>query len=109
MSGAIMGGMGSIVNNAGLLSKVYFPRLILPVSTILAMTVTFGIELGLLIVIMAIVGGPKVLLFLPALVADGGHDRRLLHRYRADALGGAWSTSATPSTSWRCSSSCGST
>jgi ABC-2 type transport system permease protein len=68
ISGAIMAGMGSIVNNAGLLSKVYFPRFILPVSTILAMTVTFAIELSLLTVIMAIVGGPEVLLFLPGLV-----------------------------------------
>lgn len=68
LSGAIVSGMGSIVNNAGLLSKVYFPRFILPVSTILAMTVTFAIELGLLTVIMAFVGGPKVLLFLPGLI-----------------------------------------
>jgi ABC-2 type transport system permease protein len=69
LSGAILSGMGSIVNNAGLLSKVYFPRFILPVSTILAMTVTFGIEMSLLTVIMAIVGGPKVLLFIPGIVA----------------------------------------
>ena len=69
LSGAIMAGMGSIVNNAGLLSKVYFPRFILPVSTILAMTVTFCIELGLLTVIMAFVGGPQVLVFLPGLIA----------------------------------------
>lgn len=68
ISGAIMAGMGSIVNNAGLLSKVYFPRFILPVSTILAMTVTFAIELSLLTVIMAIAGGPEVLLFLPGLI-----------------------------------------
>lgn len=68
LAGAIMGGMGSIVNNSGLLSKVYFPRFILPVSTILAMSVTFAIELSLLTVIMAIVGGWKVLLFIPGLI-----------------------------------------
>src|SRR6478609_4188504 len=68
LSGAIMSGMGSIVNNSGLLSKVYFPRFILPVSTILAMTVTFAIELSLLTVIMAIVGGPEVFIFLPGLI-----------------------------------------
>lgn len=72
LSGAILSGMGSIVNNAGLLSKVYFPRFILPVSTILAMTVTFAIEMSLLTVIMAIVGGPKVFLFLPAIIAMMG-------------------------------------
>ncbi|MBM9467709.1 ABC transporter permease [Nakamurella leprariae] len=69
MSGAIMAGMGSIVGNSGLLTKVYFPRVILPVSTILAMTVTFAIELSLLTAIMAVVGGPEVLLFLPGLIA----------------------------------------
>jgi ABC-2 type transport system permease protein len=69
MSGAIMAGMSSIVGNSGLLSKVYFPRVILPVSTILAMTVTFAIEIGLLTAITAFVGGPEVLLFLPGLIA----------------------------------------
>ena len=68
LSGAILAGMSSIVNNAGLLSKVYFPRFILPVSTILAMLVTFAIELSTLTVIMAFVGGPDVFLFLPGLI-----------------------------------------
>jgi ABC-2 type transport system permease protein len=48
--------------------QVYFPRFILPISTVLAMTVTFLIELSILLVIMAIVGGPTVFLFLPGLV-----------------------------------------
>jgi ABC-2 type transport system permease protein len=69
MSSAIIGGMGSIVGNAGLLSKVYFPRVILPVSTIMAISVTFAIELGLLTAILAVVGGPEVLIFLPGLIA----------------------------------------
>lgn len=68
-AGAILAGMGSIVNNEGLLSKVYFPRFILPVSVILALAVTFVIELSLLTVIMAIVGGIEVFIFLPGLVA----------------------------------------
>jgi ABC-2 type transport system permease protein len=69
LSGAITSGMNALVLNAGLLSKVYFPRFILPVSTILAMSVTFAIELAILLVIMAVVGGPTVFLFLPGLVA----------------------------------------
>lgn len=69
LSGAIMSGMNSLLNNAGLLSKVYFPRFILPLSTILAMTVTFAIELLILIIIMAFVGGPKVFIFLPGIIA----------------------------------------
>lgn len=68
LSGAITGGMNALLLNAGLLSKVYFPRFILPMSTILAMTVTFLIELSILLVIMAIAGGPTVFLFLPGLV-----------------------------------------
>lgn len=68
-AGAILTGMGSIVSNEGLLSKVYFPRFILPVSSILAIAVTFAIELGLLTVIMAIAGGIEVFLFLPGLIA----------------------------------------
>ena len=66
---AILTGMGSIVNNEGLLSKVYFPRFILPVSSILAIAVTFGIELSLLTIVMAIAGGIEVFLFLPGLIA----------------------------------------
>lgn len=68
LSGSIMSGMGSLVGNAGLLSKVYFPRFILPVSTIFAMTVTFAIELSLVTVIMAIAGSPKVFIFIPGLL-----------------------------------------
>jgi len=68
-AGAILTGMGSIVNNEGLLSKVYFPRFILPVSSILAIAVTLAIELSLLTVIMAIAGGFEVFLFIPGLLA----------------------------------------
>lgn len=68
LAGAIMSGMSSIVNNDGLLSKVYFPRFILPVSVILSLAFTFAIELSLLTVIMAIIGGPEVFVFLPGLI-----------------------------------------
>jgi len=67
ISGGIMGGMNALVANAGLLSKVYFPRWIPVVATVLAMAVTFGIELSVLTVVMALVGGPEVLLFIPVL------------------------------------------
>ena len=67
ISGGIMSGMNALVANAGLLSKVYFPRWIPVVATVLAMAATFGIELSVLIVVMAIAGGLQVLLFLPIL------------------------------------------
>jgi ABC-type polysaccharide/polyol phosphate export permease len=69
LSGAIMGGMGGIVNNAALLSKVYFPRYIPVVATVLAAASTFLTELGVLLVVVAFVGGPKVFLFIPFMLA----------------------------------------
>lgn len=68
LSGAITNGMNALVLNAGLLSKVYFPRFVLPMATILAMAFTWLIELSILVVIMAFVGGPTVFVFLPGLV-----------------------------------------
>lgn len=45
---------GSLVQNAGLISKVYFPRLILPFSTILATLIDFAVQLGMMLLLMAI-------------------------------------------------------
>jgi len=68
LSGGIMGGMGGIVNNGALLSKVYFPRYIPVVATVLSAASTFLIELGVLVAVVAFIGGPKVLLFIPLLL-----------------------------------------
>ena len=68
LSGSIMGGMGGIVNNAALLSKVYFPRYIPVVATVLAAASTFLTELGVLLVVVAFIGGPKVLIFIPLML-----------------------------------------
>ena len=60
----------SIVSNQSLISKVYFPRLIIPLAPVLAALVDFGIALIVLIGMMfwyGIVPGPAVLL-LPAFV-----------------------------------------
>lgn len=43
---------GSLVANANLLSKVYFPRILIPLSSILVAAVDFLIAMGLLIVLM---------------------------------------------------------
>jgi ABC-2 type transport system permease protein len=48
ISGSISAGMGSLMSNAGLLTKVYFPRWVLVVSTVLAKASTFATELVLL-------------------------------------------------------------
>lgn len=43
---------GTFINNAGIFGKVYFPRLVSPISTILSNLVKFFIQLGVLIVLI---------------------------------------------------------
>lgn len=62
---------GSLVGNAALISRVYFPRLVLPLSTLASSLIDFGITLLLLVVLM--IGystsvGAAVVLVLPAAV-----------------------------------------
>jgi lipopolysaccharide transport system permease protein len=54
-----------LVQNSGLISKVYFPRLVLPLSTILSTLIDFAVALLMMVVLMVIYGitpGPQVLL-----------------------------------------------
>lgn len=51
-SGALTGSSSSLVNNAGMLSKVYFPRLIIPMTPVLAKLIDFAIALLLLFGLM---------------------------------------------------------
>jgi lipopolysaccharide transport system permease protein len=51
-AGAIQRGSNSLVLNSQLISKVYFPRLILPVANTLAVFVDFAVMLAVLIVLM---------------------------------------------------------
>jgi len=59
----------SLVGNSNLVSKIYFPRLILPLASIASFLVDFTIALAVLAVIMAAYGtplpGPRVLLIVP--------------------------------------------
>lgn len=50
-------GLNSIVSNAGLIKKVYFPRAHLPFSVALSTGFTWCIELGVLIIVLTIFGG----------------------------------------------------
>lgn len=52
-SNALSQAANSVVNSAGLISKVYFPRLAVPLATILAGAVDFGVTLLLLGIMMA--------------------------------------------------------
>lgn len=63
-------GTNSIVESAKLIKKVPFRRELLPVATVLANSLHYFIQLGLLLVAMGIVIGPRwSWLWLPALVA----------------------------------------
>ena len=61
----------SIIGSGYLLGKVYFPRAILPLSTVLSAMVTFGFELAVLIFITIVLVGPPsfYFLWLPVIVA----------------------------------------
>jgi lipopolysaccharide transport system permease protein len=52
-STALTRASASLVNDASLITKVYFPRLLLPVSAVLAMTLDFGVAFVLLLAMMA--------------------------------------------------------
>ncbi len=60
----------SVTGSGYLLSKVYFPRAVLPLSTVLSATVTFGFELAVLFVATLLFAGlPSFhLLWLPVIV-----------------------------------------
>jgi lipopolysaccharide transport system permease protein len=50
---AVGRGATSLVSNAGLVTKVYFPRLAIPISAVIAPLVDFGVTCSLLLVMMA--------------------------------------------------------
>jgi ABC-type polysaccharide/polyol phosphate export permease len=63
----VSGGLSSIVSNSGLVKKVYFPRMHLPLSVTMSTAFTWSIELGVLIIAILLLGGMP-LLFIPVLV-----------------------------------------
>lgn len=69
-SSALGGAADSLIGNANLIGKIYFPRMIIPVATIVAALIDFLISLVILIAIMLwyrFAPGPQILL-LPAFV-----------------------------------------
>lgn len=67
---AMTGATSSLITNAGMLTKVYFPRLVIPMTPVLAGLVDFGIAAVLLAGLMAWYGIPPTVyaLLLPLLV-----------------------------------------
>ncbi len=68
LSAGVINGMNSLVSNAGLLTKVYFPRQVLVYSAVGALVVDFLFELVVLTGISLLAGGARVLLMLPVLL-----------------------------------------
>ena len=57
-SAAVMGSVNTIVNNANLVTKVYFPREVLPIATVLANLVNFLLTLVVLFAALLLVRAP---------------------------------------------------
>jgi ABC-2 type transport system permease protein len=56
LSNCLTGGMGSLIGNANLIKKVYFPRQILVGANVASWLVSFGIELGVLAAALLVAG-----------------------------------------------------
>lgn len=55
-SGALSGAAGSLVGSANMLTKIYFPRLVLPISAVFSGLVDFCFAFSILILMMVIYG-----------------------------------------------------
>lgn len=68
-SGCLSGNANTFTSNAYLFGKVYFPRLVMPLSNVLSQAVRFGIQMCLVVVLMVIyVAGGAVHPHWPALL-----------------------------------------
>lgn len=56
-TGALMVSMNSVAGNANLVKKVYFPREVLPISSVLASLVNFLLGMAVLMVVLIFFGG----------------------------------------------------
>jgi ABC-type polysaccharide/polyol phosphate export permease len=69
-SAAVTGATGSVVANSALVKKVYFPRLVLPLSVVASSLVNFLFALPVWVVVAAVSGHPLqwTLLLLPVVI-----------------------------------------
>lgn len=69
-SASVIGGTGSIVTNAHLIKKVYFPREVLPIATVLSNLVNYLLALPVYFALATLLGRPPTawVLLLPAVL-----------------------------------------
>lgn len=71
-SGTVLGGANAITANSGLIRAIRFPRALLPISTVMSKLLTFGIELGVIAIMVLLftnVGITSRWLWLPVVLA----------------------------------------
>ena len=76
-------GLNAIVGNSALITKVYMPKVIYPLSKVISSAINLCISFVPLLLVMIITGVPfhKSLLLLPVVVAFLLHDERVLPRH----------------------------
>jgi len=70
-AGAVTGASNSLISNSNLITKVYFPRLVIPLASVLGGLVNFAIVFGLFLMIVlafGIVPSPSAVLLVPLLL-----------------------------------------
>ena len=55
-SGALTGASGSLLGASGMMTKVYFPRLVIPIAPVISKLIDFGISFVILLLMMAYFG-----------------------------------------------------
>jgi len=69
-SGALTGASGSLLGASGMMTKVYFPRLVIPMAPVISKLVDFGIAFVILLLMMVYFGFmPSIqIIYLPLLI-----------------------------------------
>jgi lipopolysaccharide transport system permease protein len=69
-SGALTGASGSLLGASGMMTKVYFPRLVIPIAPVVSKLIDFGIAFIILLLMMAYFGFmPSIqIIYLPLLI-----------------------------------------
>jgi ABC-2 type transport system permease protein len=71
VSNGLTGAVSSLTANENLVKKVYFPRSILPTSSVLSWLASFGIEMAVLGVLLMVLGRVMILPWIPVVIAIG--------------------------------------